>query len=448
MNTPDFAKQEGNNSVEGSMFLKFASPKPVAQKPAIGYQERSLFPVIPATELLQNAHWQPLLNQIRQAIVMPGEFYQELYTGLIANFASYVQVVPVTAGGPLGSMLDEGLRRALYAVQLHLAEAKEEDADPLYTYAIFSAALLLDLRKLLANKKIILANEQGEFLAEWSPLTGPMTIGDCYKVRSYARPMSQLSPYLTPLLARQVMPEQAFLWLSEDLNLLNMWLAALSGDEDSAGGIGHFLDLAKKRLRQFQEKLPILIVPMTEPQAVALGEEFLSWLKKNANEENVIVTKEGVLLEEKIFEDFCRATKYSNHLAVRQQVVNALGLAKLSGDDKKIEQLFSEHPDAKVVKQKTIAAESAANETKKTQAAFFNTSTGQNFIAGKPAATESILRRGIVIDRGFLPITAKLAINENIKAVATITANNQHMASLERLLTTTAANIKVQNRVR
>src|SRR5579871_3450792 len=230
MNSPDFTRREGTNPIEGSMFLKSSSPKLPIQKPTPNYLEHSLFSVMAADELLRNVRWQAVLNQIRQAITLPDEHYQSVYQDLLANFAAFVQVLPVNPGGYLGTILDEGLHRALFAVQSYLETVTDADMDPLFAYAVFSAALLVDVRKVLANKKIMISDTNGIFISEWQPFAGPMEPNSFYKIRNYSQPISRLSPYLTTVLALKVMPEKGYLWLCEDYSLLNMWLAALNGD--------------------------------------------------------------------------------------------------------------------------------------------------------------------------------------------------------------------------
>lgn len=437
------------------MFLAPSVMKTMPQKFMTSYQEQSLIEVLSADVLLANAQLQKQFKQIEQTVAIPKEYYQETYAGLIARFADYVQVMPSVTGGPLGSLLEEGLRRALLAIQLQLETAKEEE--PIFTFAIFSAALLIDLRRLFLNRKIMISDQQGVFVSEWMPFEGslPELSATHYKIRHFHRSLGQLSPYLTILLAKQVMPEAALLWLAEDFRLLNMWLAALCGDEEGAGSVGHFLNLAKIKMRQLEQKPKWSIpVEMTQPHETELGEAFWAWLKKNVIEEEmyqpdtgIYLVEEGIFLDvPKIFQDFCNKNKISNPDLVRKQFLQ-LGIAAENPENP--EQLFIYLNKEESLPQK---AQKKA-EAKQAGRSFFKTTTDMQVIANKEQYEQvqaSYRKQGLLIAERewFFRASKKLEINKQLKEFVTAQKLKRRFAALARFIARKAGVLRRQMQTR
>ncbi|QLH43719.1 MAG: TraI domain-containing protein [Coxiellaceae bacterium] len=135
------------------------------------------------------------------------------------------------------------------ALQQYQSEIGEQSPDPKFTYALFSAALLLDVRQILVDKQIMISDAQGRFIKEWSPFDGAMlSMGNHYKIRRYDRPVAYVSRQLNVLFATKLMPKLGLSWLAANLDLLNMWLAVLVGDEAGAGSLGRILALTKLKI--------------------------------------------------------------------------------------------------------------------------------------------------------------------------------------------------------
>jgi hypothetical protein len=311
--------------------------------------EGVLYPVLTSEKLLGHPRIHKYLETIQDLAKTPLEYYADLYQELITKFAEFVQIIPAIEGGKLGGMLEEGIKRAVLALEIS-KENPTEDEDPVFKYALFSAALLLDLRKLLVNKKVMISDEKGVFVAEWSPFEGSLIDrAEFYKIRHFNRPITQLSPYVTPLLARQTMPEAAFLWLTEHVKWFNQWLAILNGDEEGSGSLGHILITAKKHLREEKAKernlTPIIPMEFKVPDPTAVGEAFWVWLKRGINDGSISVNeadssvhiveyddRDANFLEvAKIFQNYCVYAKFSDWRIVYNQF-NLLGLAEFSGD--------------------------------------------------------------------------------------------------------------------
>lgn len=436
------------STMEGTvkMFSQSKAAKSMTQR-IRSYQEESLFPVLQADQLLASPKTQALQQQIQQYADLPEDYYQAIYTALITNFAEYVQVLPSIEGGLLGSLLDEGLRRAFLALQLYLENSEKVEKDPVEAYAIFSAALTLDLRKVLANKKIIISDATGAYVDEWLPFEGSLVDRALYyKIRHFNRSLTYMSPYITLVLARQIMPLEGFSWIAEDTRLLNMWLAGLSGDEEGAGTLGHFLQLAKKQLQLQQAgggTLPFnLPIEIKMPNETELGEAFWKWLKNklaggdyNSADSNVHVVSTGILLvTPKIFQEFCATRNLSNWSLVEKQF-NSLGLAQPADGYADTKQKFLYLNKDAVLKE---GAEKKADASKKIGKSFFDKSGQEeraNIQENAQRKSDYKQQEVVVVEREwFFGVSRKVEQTKYFEKIAAKQLRAARLGLLKRLL--------------
>lgn len=342
------------------MAIKFGAYKSAnQQKKSITFSEKQLFPVASAEVLLSTAQNQGLISDIKERVAMPEQHFRVLYQGLINDFAEFVQILPVANRGILGGILQEGLRRALFA--LEVPEKGKPRMHPLWTYVLFSAALLFDVARVVEDRMVVISDQRGAFLKKWQPLEGSMLdLGDYYKIRRGGGMQPWLCRRMTPLLAYKLMPEAGFKWIASKPQALNVWMYLLSDEAASAGGYGRKLNKALQLLSEFRLSLDYFInipVEPTVPVETALGEEFAEWLKNgiedgtialNEADANVFMVDEGLFLEAPaIFEEFNKFGKTATDWRVVSQQFNELGFAPLSGDDYKFQQYFSNYPETK-----------------------------------------------------------------------------------------------------
>lgn len=322
----------------------------------IVYSEASLFPVMTADELLANASRARIVKKIEKLADVHPEDFHILYESLIRHFVEYVQVIPAFVFHKLGELMDDGLLRALMAMEAcHKDHTASED--PRLTYAVFSAALLLDVAKVATQQRIMISDEDGKFIREWSPYEHVMVgHAEYYKIRFLGPGYAQMGEWVIAMIARQIMPQQAFLFIAEDYHVLQMWLAMFNGDERSARVLGEILSRIKEKFDQFKEmhRLPGLDVELEEPEAVKDGEDFLAWLKENIEngklkinqrDAKIFMVTGGAFLDASIFQQFCE-TYGETFRGQRDWIVvasqfNHLGIGKKGGEDFKFDQYFS-----------------------------------------------------------------------------------------------------------
>src|SRR3990167_10441962 len=199
------------------------------------YEAGFLLPVLTESELLFGSRQKGLLRQLRDlAFEFLQEDYDRSYGTLIKNFMELVQVIPHKTGGIIGSLFNYSLSRSVVTLQKY-CRLKKSQTTPLLKFAVFSAALLKDVGRVMSNQRIILTNQDGNFITEWNPLSGFMIDqGQFYKMYPINAMYLKIEKEATPLLARQLMPQDTFLWLSNDIAIFTDWLAALL-DEEGVG---------------------------------------------------------------------------------------------------------------------------------------------------------------------------------------------------------------------
>ena len=325
--------------------------------PQKSYKESTLFPVLTAEKLLGTPKQKQHIHKMYQQVKAPNQTVTDLYTALLNNFAEFVQLIPFRYGGKLGSLLDYGFRMALFALDIRY-EKQIKMVDHAFTYALFSAALTRNLGKVFLDRKIILSDDKGRFIKDWLPFEGNMSIyAEHYKMRRYFSCPPELEILANSLLVRQVVPENAFNWIASDHDLLLMWLAVIAGDDERGDELADILQLAKLKLEEtLQEgyEPSIIEVDLVEPEEVALGEDFIEWLRERLEDGTITINKEdspiqvvdeGIFIDYPgVFQDYANFYEKHRDWVVVYQQFNMLGLTKLSGYDYKNEQYFAKAP--------------------------------------------------------------------------------------------------------
>jgi len=209
--------------------------------------------VLNAAMLLKAPAHQLLLKNMRESLAafVSDDQYNTLYDACVRHFCEYVQRLQATKASfyaHAGGMMDLGLDRARAALAIRTAYRKHK-ADPLrpamvdpkealWDYAIFTAALLMDLGRMVVQYDVTLCDQRGRFGTPWIPLSGSM-LGQShyYRIEPSEQDNQRLAEWVTPLLAEQVVPPEGLKWLGSDKYVLEEWLALLHGDFSGEGMI-------------------------------------------------------------------------------------------------------------------------------------------------------------------------------------------------------------------
>lgn len=330
-------------------------PKPVDSK-----RGPQVIPVQSAQTLLAPEKRQLHLKNIRALLNLPPQLYDTLYYKTIERFAEFVQHLPHTQHGAFsasGGFLDHGIERAARALSLCLNYFFPEEKnfqsigshEALWVYAVFTAALFLDLGRIAVKYQVSLCQRDGTISKEWSAYAGSMNKhGDYYKYDFIKENRDHLGRMVTGLLARQLLNEASgadseegggFNWLASNPDVLEAWLNMLTSQGRPVGTLLTVIPIADAQVIEahLAIKNPHLFAgsmfdaktPSGEEGLLALttaeAEAFLHWLRTgladgsisvNQADSNVHITPEGVLLDSKIFKEFSE----KNAAQVEQQV--------------------------------------------------------------------------------------------------------------------------------
>ena len=368
--------------------------------------ERSLFPIVAADVLLASNHRKAVVENIRrQTVDISDEHFNILYQSLINNFVEFVQLLPTNNEAQLGSLMDEGLSRASFALQQQKDAAEDQQPDPLLVYTLFSAALLFDVGFAINNRTVMISEKDGTFIKEWLPNKGKMQQldGGYYRIRFGGGMPSELSRRATPLVAQQLMPLAGFNWIAQDPDAFDSWIVMLNNEKEVANDLKLYLDYANKKVlaEPAKEFFSAMNVSILEPQETALGEDFLEWLKNgldteaisiNAYDSDIHIIEDGLFLEiPEIINKFCaQSPKKPAWEAVFAQL-KKIGFVNLSETSEQLATYTYNY--AEPVKQQLDAQRQEAN----------NKQQAQN-VASKQESSEPskkpLIRRGIKI---FIP---------------------------------------------
>jgi len=314
----------------------------------IPYQPGAIIPIKTAKKLLASEEHQMVLHYIREYTSgLEPVYYDVLYKKLINDYAEFVQLIPIQPKSYLGSLLNVGLTRALNALYRYKSEKKNrvivEAKDHLLIYAIFTAALLSSVSQAVTNQLVVLTDGKGFWVKDWVPYEGSMVgKGKFYKLRMLAKVYQAIDHWITPLLARQLMDEEGFLWIASDRAIFADWLAALQGEVFVGGQLSDLVDYVRRMddvlIGIDIERLPPARSEMDIPLETEMAEKFLEWLKQsleekklalNSPEAMVHVLQEGVFFQDgDLYREFLRTANYSNEALANKDALTAqLGYA-------------------------------------------------------------------------------------------------------------------------
>ncbi len=317
------------------------------------------------------------------------EQYEHYAQSLLFNLADYTQDLPETRNSYFsapGGFLLHGLSRCSAALSLCRAYFVTDDGKPckelsdaqqLWMYALFSAALLQGIGKLAVDFIVDMFDEQGEFIAPWQVFSGSLNSqGAKYYDYDFALPhQDALRHRSTVLLARQLMPDEGFLWLTTDKDVFASWLALLEERSRDAGTLGMLLDKADAMVinRYFSErsakaygeggtkrKGTTFGIPQQHVDELKSGEipaagiEFIKWLSQGlataklmVNQSPLFMVPGGLLMSPDIFKLFASGhSQFGNWQKVQSSFLN-LQLHSV-GSDGGATQRFSQQKSGQV----------------------------------------------------------------------------------------------------
>ncbi|WP_018871538.1 MULTISPECIES: MobH family relaxase [unclassified Thioalkalivibrio] len=268
------------------LFRRSTRPDGPKLKPPID----GLLPVLTPDDLLQPPHRQALLRQITGLLALPSDCAERYVASALRKYAAFVQEVPASEvhhHSGRGGMLDHGLEVVLKALQIRRGYVLPPGAEPerlsheadVWSYGVFSAALLHDVGKPVVDQEIVLYDRSGDRLGRWEPWHGPMTERPgayWYSVRYRRGRVHKLHEPVSSLMAHWILPPEGMSWVGEHQELLQSWIHAIHGHMEDAGALGQIIlqadreSVARNLGGESPDRLPTPTKPLHEKLMTSL----------------------------------------------------------------------------------------------------------------------------------------------------------------------------------
>ncbi len=258
--------------------------------------ESPVTPVLNADDLLASESRQRTIKEIRDLMSLPEEEFDRWFLMVIRQFAEFVQNLPETARSfyaSVGGLLDHALERtslALFLCRTYLlpqsaSMATLDEPEMLWVYAVFTASLYLDIGKVATHHTITLTDAEGNEVKAWLPFTGNMISQSTHYVYGFnAQDHEHMRHLITPLLARQLIPDEGFYWIASNPDVLQAWLAMLADEQRQMGSLMTVIPLADAQILEgfftdrkvFRHSLsPKTIAFLAQLQKMRKAQEFI-----------------------------------------------------------------------------------------------------------------------------------------------------------------------------
>jgi len=205
----------------------------------------------PAKDLLKP--YEHIITQIEQNVGVPQEHWQINYLGFLNSFASKVQLLPASEShhhSSYGGLLEHSLETGLNALKLRRgkmlpvganAEVIEREKE-IWSYAVFTAALLHDVGKPLTDQILTIVSESPS--RKFNPVTETLVKDDVYHLSFRHGRKYRSHENLPLLLAGSLVPKIGLNWITSNPDILDEWTLCLTGRKSEAESIGELITKA------------------------------------------------------------------------------------------------------------------------------------------------------------------------------------------------------------
>ena len=288
--------------------------------------------------------------------------FKTLCESLFYQLLNYTQQLPETTNSYFsspGGAFDHALSRTKAASELFQQfllqepEAMLSEIQQLWWYALFSASLLRGIGKLPLDYDLKLYNQHGHLIKSWEPLLEPL-VNTAHAYQFDTVNTNRDESYrqrLNIILAQQLMPKEGFAWLTQNLDVFEVWLALLHEDPATSGSLGLILDRADAIAIQedlinalpdihhpkHAEGQGKLFIDLPNDSALdreqVMGAEFIKWMLANLeasqltfNQHPLMNVAGGTLIGVETFKLFVRESPMFKNWQAVMRGVQSLGL--------------------------------------------------------------------------------------------------------------------------
>lgn len=203
------------------------------------------------------------LHKLAKLTSLHAQVFDAIYIKSINLYAEFVQQLPASEAhhhSTLGGLLTHTLETTCLALTLRRGFLLPSGCDPeeltkkheLWSYAVFTGALLHDIGKVVTDQEIILCDAKGNSHCVWNPLLGFMKDYDFfnkpnqvfYRIRFKKNRQYKTHTRIPLLVAKFIIPNEGLEWLHSDPRVFHAWSSYLTGCPDEAEEIGTIVNRA------------------------------------------------------------------------------------------------------------------------------------------------------------------------------------------------------------
>lgn len=324
----------------------------LTEEKKINMQEKTnkplpIYQIKTAEALLSHETYQKYIKQLKDMVMKDDDegdiafaesFFESLYMDLINQYAEMVQCIAASSGIWSRFVLNNGLLRALQALESYFLTYgyHQLDEGDIMPYAVFSASLLANIGQVFSEYQFQLVDEHGVYQAPWDPIEGPMSQYHLswFRMRPIEPMAKSAARHRTVIIATtKILPDIGYKWIAEDQTILTWWLDALNDLEE---GLAEFkIDLMYDK--EFVERSRLIEVDVVSllPKELMEAEKFLEYIKEQydknlkVQKETYYKTKRSIVVSEAMLKKYAE----KNGIAVDKlvKVLTKAGVSSSSG---------------------------------------------------------------------------------------------------------------------
>jgi hypothetical protein len=193
---------------------------------------QGLWPCLKGEEISQRREIQCIREELKSLISAPAPVYSALYETTLLRWMEFCQAMPQDMNNPKPySLLMTALNNAAAVLKIrrgkmlprHSNSETIAEQEPLWTYAVFTASLWVQLPNLQADRTLELYKNEQEKIGRWHPLAGNL-----YEAQTFYKILPEPHPIAVDSMAclagslTRIIPSVAYRWLTSDQKV---WLA-------------------------------------------------------------------------------------------------------------------------------------------------------------------------------------------------------------------------------
>jgi|GEM_PF-3509766 len=256
-----------------------------ASQPSQDHQPKNTYKVghsirlLTSDEMLNAQITQELFDLVLPLSLLPEDYFAICYKDLVKQFAAYVNILPINLEHGLGSLYCGSLYGAFHTLKQFVEEKPE--ADCLWRYAVFSAALLNKANAPAQACQVIITDSDGHYIEKWNPFEATLEESNAKYAKLYTWNHLFVHNYaiLKGMCVQQIMPDQPMKWLQSNGDLFSQWLDCLQSEYNTAGVLGEALEHLNDEglVLLWEDKLE---VEQVETPETLQGELLDEWIRE------------------------------------------------------------------------------------------------------------------------------------------------------------------------